>query len=248
MSSIINKLDKNKIPKHIAMIMDGNGRWAKEQGKNRIFGHQQGVETVRKMVEVCPRIGVEYLTLYAFSTENWSRPKFEVNALMELLVNSLRKEIKKLHENNVRIHAIGCIDDLPKKAQKKLAESAELTKNNTGLNLILALSYSAQWDIVNATKLIAGQVKSGILDIEDVTKERFSSYLSTRNFPNPELLIRTSGERRISNYLLWELAYAEFYFTNTHWPAFTEESLYEAIFDYQNRERRFGKTSEQITQ
>lgn len=243
--SYFDKLDKDKIPRHIAMIMDGNGRWAKEQGHSRIFGHHEGVETVRRMVEVCPKLGVDFLTLYAFSTENWNRPKVEVNALMELLVATLQKEVEKLHENNVRVRSIGNMQDLPPKCQDQLAEASRKTEKNTGLTLILALSYSARWDIMNAANQIALEAKQGKIEIP-VAEHTFKAYLSTAPYPYPELLIRTSGEQRISNYLLWELAYAELYFTDTHWPAFTEEHLIEAIYNYQKRERRFGKTSEQI--
>lgn len=244
--SFHDKLDKNNIPKHIAMIMDGNGRWAKEQGKNRIFGHQHGVDTVRRMVECCPKLGVEYLTLYAFSTENWSRPRLEINALMELLVSTIRKEIKKLHENNVRVHAIGQLEDLPFKCQRELKEASEMTQNNTGLNLVLALSYSSRWDIVNAVNNISKDVLNGNIAPGDIKYDDIRSYLSTSAIPDPELLIRTSGEQRISNYLLLELAYAELYFTTVPWPAFMEEHLYEAVYNYQQRERRYGKISEQI--
>ncbi|MFY0674743.1 MAG: isoprenyl transferase [Bacteroidia bacterium] len=236
----------NHVPRHIAMIMDGNGRWAKERGMERIFGHHQGVETVRRMVEACSELGVEYLTLYAFSTENWARPKKEVNALMELLVSTLKVELEKLHNNNVRLHTIGNTQDLPIKCQDELQESMDQTANNKGLNLILALSYSAKWDITNATKKIADQVSKSSISSEDINEDMIKANLSTCNFPEVELLIRTSGENRISNFLLWELAYAEFYFTPTHWPDFNKEGLVEAINDYQKRERRFGKTSEQL--
>ncbi len=236
----------SKIPKHIAMIMDGNGRWAKERGMERIFGHHQGVETVRRMVEACTELGVEYLTLYAFSTENWARPAKEVDALMELLVATLKVELEKLHNNNVRIHTIGNTKDLPQKCQLELSDSIDQTEKNKGLNLILALSYSAKWDITNATKLLAQKVESGEIKPSDIDENMVRNNLSTCNFPDVELLIRTSGENRISNFLLWELAYAELYFTPTHWPDFDKNGLIEAIEDYNNRERRFGKTSEQL--
>lgn len=234
------------VPKHIAMIMDGNGRWAKEQGMERIFGHHRGVETVRRMVEACTEIGVTHLTLYAFSTENWARPVIEVNALMELLVSTLSAELDKLHNNNVRLHTIGRTNDLPQKCIDELEEASRKTAANNGLNLILALSYSAKWDLTNAAKNIAEKTLKGDLNVEHIDEELLRGELSTCNFPDVELLIRTSGEHRISNFLLWELAYAELYFTNTHWPAFDKEGFFEAIVDYQNRERRFGKTSEQI--
>lgn len=234
------------VPKHIAMIMDGNGRWAKEQGMERIFGHHRGVETVRRMVEACSEIGVTHLTLYAFSTENWARPVIEVNALMELLVSTLSAELDKLHNNNVRLHTIGRTNDLPQKCIDELEEASRKTAANNGLNLILALSYSAKWDLTNAAKKIAEKTLKGDLNVEHIDEELLRGELSTCNFPDVELLIRTSGEHRISNFLLWELAYAELYFTNTHWPAFDKEGFFEAIVDYQNRERRFGKTSEQI--
>jgi undecaprenyl diphosphate synthase len=244
--TIKEQIKKGSIPKHIAMIMDGNGRWAKERGMDRIFGHHKGVDTVRLMVEACTELGVEFLTLYAFSTENWARPKQEVNALMELLVSTLKGELEKLHKNNVKIHTIGNTADLPIKCQDELHESIQQTANNTGLNLILALSYSAKWDISNSVKQIAHKVSKGELNPDDVNDEIVSKHLSTCNFPDVELLIRTSGEHRISNFLLWEMAYSELYFTNTHWPDFNNKGLYEAIFDFQKRERRFGKTSEQL--
>lgn len=245
-SSKIDNIESSRVPRHIAMIMDGNGRWAKERGMERIFGHHQGVETVRKMVEACTELGVEYLTLYAFSTENWARPKKEVNALMELLVSTLKVELEKLHNNNVRLHTIGNTQDLPIKCQDELNDSMQQTANNKGLNLILALSYSAKWDITNAAKTIAEKAAKFEINIADVDEGLVRANLSTCNFPDVELLIRTSGENRISNFLLWELAYAELYFTPTHWPDFDKDGLIEAINDYQKRERRFGKTSEQL--
>lgn len=241
-----HQINKNRLPSHVAMIMDGNGRWAKDQGKGRIFGHYQGVETVRRMVEACSEIGIKYLTLYAFSTENWRRPKEEVNALMELLVSTIRNEIQKLHENKVRVHTFGQTSDLPQKCQNEIAEAVDLTKDNTGLNVALALSYSSHWDIAHASKQIAKEVSEGKLRPEDVDEESVRTRLSTCNFPYPELLIRTSGEHRISNFLLWELAYSELYFTQIPWPAFQKEDLYEALVNFQTRERRFGKISEQI--
>lgn len=244
--SFKDQIITESVPGHIAMIMDGNGRWAKEQGMERIFGHHRGVETVRRMVEGCTEIGVTHLTLYAFSTENWARPAMEVNALMELLVSTLSAELNQLHKNNVQVHTIGRTSDLPQRCIDELREASEKTAANDGLNLILALSYSAKWDISNAAKNIAEKAIKGELGIDQIDETLIKKELSTCNFPDVELLIRTSGEHRISNFLLWELAYAELYFTNTHWPAFDKEGLYEAIVDYQNRERRFGKTSEQI--
>jgi undecaprenyl diphosphate synthase len=245
--SLKDKLNLAKLPSHIAIIMDGNGRWAKGKGKFRIFGHQNGVKAVRESAEACAEIGVSHLTLYAFSTENWNRPKEEVNALMELLISTIRKETKTLMKNNIRLQAIGDIGDLPKKCQQELAEAVEETSGNTRLTLILALSYGARWDMINAVKKIAQQVKAGTLDIESINESAISANLSTASYPDPELMIRTSGEQRISNFLLWELAYSELYFTPTLWPDFTREDLYAAILDYQNRERRFGKTSEQVS-
>ncbi len=244
--SLKSKIDEQKLPQHIAVIMDGNGRWAKEKGKFRIFGHQNGVKSVRETSEAAAELGIKYLTLYAFSTENWNRPKLEVIALMELLVSTIRKETNTLMKNNIRLHAIGNMDDLPAKCFNELNAAIEETKNNTRMTLVLALSYSAKWDLTNAVKTIAEKVKSGVLLPNDITDKTIDEHLSTNGIPNPELMIRTSGEHRISNFLLWELAYSEFYFTNTLWPDFNRESLYEAILDYQQRERRFGKTSEQL--
>ncbi|MFT4522726.1 MAG: undecaprenyl diphosphate synthase [Bacteroidia bacterium] len=240
-------IDKSRLPKHIAVIMDGNGRWAKKHGKFRIFGHQNGVKSVREITEGCAEIGVEYLTLYAFSTENWNRPKTEVNALMGLLVKTIRRETKTLQKNNIRLDTIGDRSQLPLDCLSELDESIEATKNNTRMTLILALSYSSKWDIVNAVKNIAERVKEGSLGVSDVNEDLISQALTTHSYPHPDLMIRTSGEHRISNFLLWELAYSEFYFTNTLWPDFKREHLYKAILDYQHRERRFGKTSEQLS-
>jgi undecaprenyl diphosphate synthase len=236
----------DKIPNHIAIIMDGNGRWAKEKGKDRIFGHYEGVISVRHAVEACAEVGVRYLTLYAFSTENWNRPKNEVNALMELLVNTLDSEIQGLHKNGVRLHVIGDFESLPPNCKLQLRKAIELTEHNGGLNVVLALSYSAKWEIAEATKAIARDVQAGSLSIEDIDDDTISSYLNTAHIPDPELMIRTSGECRISNFLLYQLAYAELYFTPVHWPDFRKEHLFEAIHNYQQRERRFGKTSDQI--
>ncbi|WP_017258374.1 isoprenyl transferase [Pedobacter arcticus] len=245
--SFREKLNLDKLPQHIAVIMDGNGRWAKEKGKLRVFGHKNGVLAVRDTVEGAAELGVKNLTLYAFSTENWNRPKLEVTALMELLVSTINKETKTLMENNVRLNAIGDLSSLPKRCYNELQEAISKTANNSGLTLTLALSYSSRWEIVNATKNIALAVASGKIKQEDIDEKLFESYLSTHNLPDPELMIRTSGEHRISNYLLWQLAYAELYFTPKLWPDFRREDLFEAIFNYQQRERRFGLTSEQLS-
>ena len=236
------KIDTNNLPKHIAITMDGNGRWAKTKGKFRIFGHKSGVKAVRDTVEGAAEIGIKYITLYAFSTENWNRPKLEVDALMSLLVSTINKETKTLMDNNIKLTAIGDLNSLPKKCQEELQESIEKTKNNTRTTVILALSYSSRWEILNAIKQI---VKEGSKE-DQVNEDLFSQYLTTKGVPNPELLIRTSGEQRISNFLLWQIAYSELYFTDVLWPDFRREDLFEAIVKYQIRERRFGKTSEQI--
>ena len=243
---IVESIDKTKLPKHIAIIMDGNGRWAKERGEDRVYGHHEGVISVREIVNACAEIGIEYLTLYAFSAENWNRPKTEVDALMELLVNTIRKEVDELHKNNVRLHIIGDFASLPAICQKELNEAKAITENNTRLNLILALSYSSRQEIVEAARQIATKVKNGIIQPDEINAEIFEQHLYTASFPDPELMIRTSGEFRISNYLLYQLAYAELYFTNVHWPDFRKQNLFEALLNYQQRERRFGKTSEQI--
>jgi len=244
--SLLEKIDKQRLPRHIAIIMDGNGRWAKEQGQDRLFGHFHGVESVRNIVEGCAELGVEYLTLYAFSTENWDRPVDEVNGLMELLIDTIRKEVDTLNKNNISLHMIGDMDMLPASAQRELREAMDLTGGNTGLNLIMALSYSSRWELVHAVREIAADVKAGKVDPGSVNQQLLESYLCTAKFPDPELMIRTSGEYRISNFLLYQLAYSELYFTDTRWPDFRKENLYKAILDFQNRERRFGKTSEQI--
>ncbi len=241
------RLQKNgHIPKHIAVIMDGNGRWAKKRSLPRVAGHHEGVNSVRDMVEACAQIGVKFLTLYTFSTENWSRPKEEVSILMRLLVSSLRDERDRLHNNNVRVKTIGDFASLPQDAQDEFLDAIELTKNNTGLTLVLALSYSGRWDIKNAIKQIAEHVKEGKLTPESVTDDLIAQYLATKNIPDPDLLIRTSGELRLSNFLLWQLAYSEMYVTDILWPDFRREALYAAIESFQARERRFGKVSEQI--
>jgi undecaprenyl diphosphate synthase len=246
MSNLLSKIDKTTLPRHIAIIMDGNGRWAKEKGEDRLYGHFHGVESVRNIVEGCAELGVGYLTLYAFSTENWDRPEYEVVGLMELLVSTIRKEVESLNKNNIRLHVIGDMNMLPEYAKNELDEALEITGSNTGLNLIMALSYSGRWELLNAVKNIAWEVKQGKINVEEIGQDTLQKYLCTSSFPDPELMIRTSGEYRISNFLLYQLAYAELYFTNVRWPDFRKENLYEAILDYQNRERRFGKTSEQV--
>lgn len=239
-----SQIDLNNLPKHIAVIMDGNGRWAKKQGAKRIFGHRNAIEAVRETTETCADLGIEYLTLYAFSTENWNRPKIEVRGLMELLVSTIKKERATLTKNNVRLTSIGDIAALPKNCQRELKESIELTRNNDGLNLILALSYSGRWEILKAVKDLLKDVKKDAIGLEDINYDLFSDYLCTKNIPDPELLIRTSGEMRISNFLLWQIAYTELYITDILWPDFRKEHLIEAIKAYQKRERRFGKVIE----
>ncbi|GAB2681567.1 isoprenyl transferase [Flavihumibacter cheonanensis] len=246
MSSLEAKIDRQKLPRHIAIIMDGNGRWAQEKGHDRLYGHFHGVESVRDIVEGCAELGVGYLTLYAFSTENWDRPANEVNGLMELLVDTIRKEVETLNRNNIRLHVIGDTAMLPEYAQQELREALDMTAANTGLGLVMALSYSSRWEMVEAVKKIAVDVQQGLLQPTDIDQSILSKYLCTSEFPDPELMIRTSGEYRISNFLLYQLAYAELYFTNVRWPDFRKENLYEAILDYQQRERRFGKTSAQV--
>ncbi|MBA4409116.1 MAG: isoprenyl transferase [Odoribacter sp.] len=241
-----DKLREDKIPKHVAIIMDGNGRWAAQFGNERTFGHEHGVEAVRSVVEGAGEIGVEYLTLYAFSTENWSRPKLEVDALMGLLVQSISDETDELLKSNVRLRVIGDVKSLPQNVQEKLDWSIAKLNNCTGLTLVLALSYSSKWEIVEAVKRIAEQVKLGQLEPSAINYDLMDGYLNTSNMPDPELLIRTSGECRISNFLLWQIAYSELYFTPKLWPDFRKEDLFKAIYDYQNRERRFGKTSQQL--
>jgi len=242
----LEMLDKGQLPRHIAIIMDGNGRWAQEQGQDRLFGHFHGVESVRNIVEGCAELGIEFLTLYAFSTENWDRPDNEVNGLMELLVDTIRKETDTLNKNNIKLHVIGDRRMLSKDVNDELNEGLEITAANTGLNLIMALSYSGRWELVNAVKNIAVDVEAGKLTASEITQNTLQHYLWTSEFPDPELMIRTSGEYRISNFLLFQLAYAELYFTNTRWPDFRKKHLYEAILDFQKRERRYGKTSAQI--
>jgi undecaprenyl diphosphate synthase len=239
-------LDKEKIPQHVAIIMDGNGRWAQQKGAMRIFGHKNAITAVRDSIEGSAELGVKYLTLYAFSTENWSRPADEVRALMELLVDTISGEVPTMMKNNIRLLAIGDTGSLPKRAREKLGEAINMTAQNSGLSVILALSYSGRWEILDAVKSIVKKVEAHQLKIEDITQETISAHLNTKNIPDPELLIRTSGEIRISNFLLWQLAYTELYFTDVLWPDFRKEHLVEAILDYQKRERRFGKTGAQL--
>ena len=241
-----DNIDKQRLPQHIAIIMDGNGRWAKEKGEDRLYGHLHGVESVRNIVEGAAELGIKYLTLYAFSTENWDRPQYEVSGLMELLVDTIKNEVPTLNKNNIKLHVIGDVDMLPEAAKHELNEALNETAKNTGLNLIMALSYSSRWEIANAVKQIATDVEHGLLKADDINQDTIKQYLTTKAFPDPELMIRTSGEFRISNFLLYQLAYAELHFTNTLWPDFRKENLAEAIVDYQSRERRFGKTGEQV--
>ncbi len=247
MKSLKSKIDPAHLPNHIAIIMDGNGRWAKVKGQDRLFGHYHGVESVRDVVEGCAELGIGYLTLYAFSTENWDRPPGEVSGLMELLVQTIRKEVLTLNKNNIRLQVIGNISMLPDNTLAVLEEAILETSGNTGLNLIMALSYSSRWEMGEAARQLGRDVKAGKLDPETIKEETFEKYLCTRNYPDPELMIRTSGECRISNFLLYQLAYAELFFTPVLWPDFRKENLYEAILDFQSRERRFGKTSEQLS-
>ncbi len=246
MGSFKDNIDFNNLPKHIAVIMDGNGRWAKKKGARRIFGHRNAVQAVRDVTECCAELGVKYLTLYAFSTENWSRPKEEVDGLMELLVNTIKQEIGTLMENQVKLMTIGDTSHLPANCQKNLQWAIDQTRENSGLTLLLALSYSGRWEILEAVRKMVAEAQSGQLKAEDISEAKFAGYLNTAGIPDPELLIRTSGELRISNFLLWQIAYTELYITPTLWPDFRKEDLYEAICSYQQRERRFGKTSEQL--
>lgn len=241
-----NIINSELLPSHVAIIMDGNGRWAKKHGKNRIFGHQNAITSVRETVEAAAEIGIKYLTLYTFSTENWDRPKTEVFGLMQLLVNSLNKETKTLMKNDIRLFTIGDTESLPKNCYNKLQDSIKATANNKRMSLILALSYSSRWEIINAIKNIAKDIKSNTIYPEQINQDLFKNYLTTSDIPDPELLIRTSGEYRISNFLLWQIAYTELYFTSKLWPDFRKEDFFEAIIDFQKRERRFGKTSEQL--
>ena len=245
--SLIEQIDKNRLPQHVAIIMDGNGRWAKAKGKDRSYGHQEGVVSVRKVVEAATTVGLKYLTMYTFSTENWNRPEAEVQALMSLLVAAIHRETPDLMKNNVRLMAIGNLDRLPADAYATLQDCIAQTSANTGVTLILALSYSARWEITEAVRQIATLIKAGEMSPEQITDECISSHLDTNFMPDPDLLIRTGGEIRLSNYLLWQCAYSELYFCDTFWPDFDKEELYKAIWEYQQRERRFGKTSEQIS-
>lgn len=242
----LNKLNKENIPRHVAIIMDGNGRWAKSKGQTRLFGHAMGVESVRKVLTGATESGVKYLTLYAFSTENWNRPKDEVDGLMDLLVDTITKEIDELHKNNVIVKTIGDIDAMPGDCGTRLRNATDRTSNNSGTTLILALNYSAKQEIKEAIKIIATAHKRGEIEIDNITDALIDQHLATKGIPHPELLIRTSGEIRLSNFLLWQIAYSELYFSEKYWPDFNEEDFYQALFDYQNRERRFGKVSEQI--
>jgi undecaprenyl diphosphate synthase len=245
-ASLKENIDFNNLPKHIAVIMDGNGRWAKGKGAARIFGHRNAIQAVKDVTEGCGELGIKYLTLYAFSTENWGRPKEEVDGLMELLVNTLQKEIKTLHENQVKLQTIGDIDHLPVDCQNNLAKAKEATRNNSGLILQLALNYSGRWEIVEAAKKLAEEIKKGLIQPGEIDENYFAQHLQTAGVPDPELLIRTSGELRISNFLLWQMAYTEIFITPTLWPDFRKENLYEAICAYQKRERRFGKVLDPI--
>lgn len=246
--SVKEQIDLHRLPNHIAIIMDGNGRWARERQRDRLYGHHEGVQSVRETSETCAELGVKYLTLYAFSTENWDRPQEEVQGIMELLVSTIRKEIETLQKNNIRLHVIGDENALPVNCRQELKEAIQLTAGNTRMNLIMALSYSARWEIVQAAKQIGRDIRSETIKPEDINGGLFQQYLCTGKFPDPELMIRTGGDFRISNFLLYQLAYAELYFTETRWPDFRKENLYAAILDFQSRERRFGKTSEQIKQ
>lgn len=244
--SFLDRIDINNTPEHVAIIMDGNGRWAQQQGQDRLFGHNFGVESVRESLRAAQKTKVKYLTLYAFSTENWSRPKEEVDGLMDLLVRTLSNEVEELHQNNVIISTIGDMEGLPESCQRQLQAAFEKTKNNTGVQLNLALNYSSRWELVNAMKKIGRQIEAGRIHAEEVTEDLVRASLATSALPDPELLIRTSGEQRISNFLLWQIAYTELYFSDVLWPDFKEEDFYQAILDYQSRERRFGMVSAQI--
>ena len=244
--NLIQNIDATRLPKHLAIIMDGNGRWAKQQGLLRALGHESGTKSVKVIIEASAKLGIEFLTLYAFSTENWNRPKLEVETLMRVLINSLKKELTTLQKNNIKLSAIGNLEQLPKSAQKELLDVIEKTKNNTKMTLTLALSYGSRDEIVNAVRNICSKVKNNIISIDTIDDSIINEHLYTQNLPDVDLLIRTSGEHRISNFLLWQIAYSELYFTDILWPDFKEEDLYEAIISYQKRERRFGKTSEQI--
>jgi undecaprenyl diphosphate synthase len=240
------QIDLKKLPEHLAIIMDGNGRWAKKQGFLRAIGHESGTKSVKSNIETCAKIGIKYLTLYAFSTENWNRPLLEVETLMRILIKALKKELKTLQDNNIKLNAIGNLEKLPKSAQKELLDVIDKTKNNTRMTLTLALSYGSREELINVVKSISDKVKNNIISIDSIDGSIINEHLYTQNLPDVDLLIRTSGEHRISNFLLWQIAYAELYFTDILWPDFKEQDLYEAIISYQKRERRFGKTSEQV--
>jgi undecaprenyl diphosphate synthase len=242
------QIDINKLPTHVAIIMDGNGRWARQRGLDRIFGHQQGVKAVREVIETAAELEIGFLTLYAFSNENWRRPDEEVSALMGIMVQSLSNETETLIKNNIRLRAIGDMERLSQEVRERLFETINLTSGSTGLTLIIALSYSSRWEITTAARRISNDSRNGILNPDSITEEDFEKYLNTSGIPDPELMIRTSGELRISNFLLWQVAYAEFYFTETLWPDFGKDDFYNAIIDFQKRERRFGKTSEQVSE
>jgi undecaprenyl diphosphate synthase len=244
--NLLETINKNNLPKHLAIIMDGNGRWAKQQGLLRAFGHESGTKSVKVIIEASAKLGIEFLTLYAFSTENWNRPKLEVETLMKVLINSLKKELVTLQKNNIKLNAIGNLEKLPKSAQKELLDVIDKTKDNTQMTLTLALSYGSREELVSAVRNICNKVKNNIISIDTIDDSIINEHLYTQNLPDVDLLIRTSGEHRISNFLLWQIAYAELYFTDILWPDFKEQDLYEAIISYQKRERRFGKTSEQI--
>ncbi|MDL2322950.1 isoprenyl transferase [Bacteroidales bacterium OttesenSCG-928-A17] len=244
--SLKEKIDLTSLPSHVAIIMDGNGRWAKKQGMDRFYGHQEGVVSLRKIVEAAGEVGIKFLTVYTFSTENWNRPKEEVDALMNLMITAIEQETPDLMKNNVRLLTIGDMNRIPDRTRKKLESCLNETAQNTGLSLVLALSYSSRWELTEAMKTISEEVKAGNLNPEEISENTIKNFLNTKNIPDPDLLIRTGGEERISNFLLWQLAYAELYFTDTYWPEFREENLFEAILDYQVRERRFGKTSDQL--
>jgi len=244
---LFEQIDKTRVPQHIAIIMDGNGRWAKQQGEERLYGHTIGVESVRAALKAATKSGVKYLTLYTFSTENWNRPKEEVDGLMNLLVQTLSNELDELNQNNVRLTTIGDIEGLPTYCIEELENIRSITSKNTGIQLILALNYSARWELINAVKQISEKVAANNLVVSDINDQLISDHLTTLGIPDPELLVRTSGEQRISNFLLWQIAYTEFYYTEVLWPDFREDDLYLAILAYQSRERRFGKTSEQLT-
>jgi len=245
--SLKEQIDIKKLPRHVAIIMDGNGRWAKQQGEQRTFGHKNGVTAVREVTEAAAELGVEYLTLYAFSTENWNRPRHEVDALMDLLINTMNVELKTLNKNDIRLSAIGDLQSLPTKCYENLMQTIEATKDNKRMTLVLALSYSSKWEMTQAIQNIASKVKEGTLSKEDINEKVISDHLCTKDIPEPELLIRTSGENRISNFLLWQIAYSELYFTKTLWPEFDKEEFYAALIDYQKRERRFGNIPENIS-